>query len=433
MRDEIKKYVLTNKTVFDISFGVLLFILRWLSITIVVFSSELLINYGILGAISFILAMGAALILFSEIARRIKQRFHNKSSLEDIINIRTEGITRRVMLTMLLLLNLSLLVIQVFAVTLMLDTVFNLPAYTGHMIFFSLLFFYVVIGKGKVIIRLSPLFVTIIFSSVILIPVYFFIQEGVKPVYDGIWLYHPYLLYWKNDNNLPLVLTSFLLFLSILTVDRTTWQRLLALKTNQVREAISMSGITIVTILLAVISMVLISLSNEGYTNASTVLFNLVHQLQSPVLIGLFISFCFVISLSALGSEVHTLVKIIQRSITRLINRNERLTKVNEPVLVLLVILVLFFIGLYAPNNLLGFLFAYGIICASMITPMLIIILTKYSLPRHTVLIIFSAITLGFVMYYAYGIFSGVWVSFLLSAGITGLTYSVQLLKRNRY
>lgn len=429
MPARIKKYLTTSTTTYGVSFGVLLFILRWLSITIIIFSSELLIDYGMLGAIGFMIAVGCAFFLFSILARRIKQKFHDKATLEEIIRSRTEGITRIIMVAILFLLNVSLLVIQAFAVHLMLQSIFEFPVYISQLIFYVLLFLYAGIG-GQVILKFAPVFVIIIFSSVILIPVYFFIQGGIKPVYDGIWLYHPYLLYWKNNDNLPVILTSFLLYFSMLMVDRSTWQRLLLLKTSRVRRALSMSGVIIVTILLALLSMVLISLSSEGYMNASTVLFQLVEQLQPPLLTGLFISFCFVISLSAFGSELHTLVRTIKNWLIHYPDRKESTKLLNVPLFTAVMIIILFLAGLYGPDRILEWMFLYGIICTAMICPILVIIFTKKTLHRYFFVTILVPIAVGFIFHYTDGMFMGMWMTFITSVVLTCIQYIDQLLEK---
>lgn len=428
MQSKIKKYFTTTMGSFGSPFGVLLFISRWLSITIVIFSSELLINYGMLGAIGFMVAMGCAFVLFSMLARRIKQRFHDKASLEEIIRARTEGVTRTVMLFILFFLTGGLLIIQAFAVHLMLQTIFDFPVYVSQLIFYFLLFLYAGIGGVQLNLKLAPVVVIIIFSAVIFIPVYFFIQAGIKPVYDGIWLYHPYLLYWKNNDNFPVIFTSFLLYFSMLMVDRSTWQRLLLLKTHRVREAVSMSGMTIVTILLALLSMILISLSNAGYTNPATVLFHLVRQLQTPLLIGLFIAFCFVISLSAIGSEIYSLATTIKNRLTNRRETKEKTKSTSTPVITGIISIILFFISFYAPDRLLEYMFLYGVICAAMAAPMLLLILTEKPLHRFFFAGILTAIAGGMIFYYTYGMFKGIWMSFILSMAVVLIQYIDQLL-----
>lgn len=78
--------------------------------------------------------------------------------------------------------------------------------------------------------QLAGINVVLIFSAVIVIPVYFYIQEGVYPVYEGIKLYHPYILYVKNTEAILFIFTAILIGFGQVIIDRASWQRVFIIK-----------------------------------------------------------------------------------------------------------------------------------------------------------------------------------------------------------
>ncbi|MGP4105948.1 hypothetical protein [Virgibacillus sp. L01] len=434
MEDKFKHYLTGANNSIGVSFGVLIFLTRGIPISIIIFSSELLIQYGLLGQIGFILAIMMAFIGFSFVANTIKKNFKNNATIGDVISARTSGATTKVMLGIMFVLSIGMLLIHSFSVHLMLQMLFDVPFYISQVVFYLFCFVYAGLGGMKRILKVEPLFVIVIFSAIILIPVYFFIQQGISPVYNGIWLYHPYLLYWKNYDSIFFVVTSFLLIFSMLMVDRVSWQRLFLIQSDKVRAALSLAGVIIGTILLALLSMILISLSGEGYNNPATVLFNMLTQLQTPPLVGLFITFCLVISSAAIGAELHAVTSFFVKNIFDETKKTTKLSKIQLSYLLSgFIIFLLLIAGFYSPVSIINSLFLYGLVCTSMFFPMLLIIYGKafvHSLYIYGVLIsIFS----GLILFFAKGHFIGIWTTFTVSTCITFILYTHQSMQNKNH
>ncbi|MYL44496.1 hypothetical protein GLV94_02460 [Virgibacillus halodenitrificans] len=421
MAEKFKNYF-TGVSPLEVSFATLMFMSRWLSVTMIIMASELLIQYGVLGSIGFIIAFVLAFIVYSFVGRSITITFSSKNTLGEVIAAKTTDTTKHILLILILLLSIGMIVIQAFSINLMLQTIFQIPLYMSQLLFYLFCFLFIVPGGIKRMLKLEPLFVAIIFSTVILIPVYFFIQKGIQPVYDGIWLYHPYLLYWKNNDGLFLFFTSFLLIFSLLIVDRISWQRLFQVKPQKVNIALSLSGVINGTILLALISMILISLSKNSYHNASTVFFNLITELHNSLLIGLFVGFCIIVSASAIGAEIQALislfVKNLFKSSTIAAKRSE---KQLHYMLAGGIFFFLLIISFFSPESIFESIFLYGVICTAMVWPMLIIIYGNRTIPVLYMYGVIFSIFCGWFIYFYIGQFSGLWVSFLLSGAFSSI------------
>src|SRR5699024_5168784 len=118
-------------------------------------------------------------------------------------------------------------------------------------------------NANKTMQKMEPIFIIIAFMTVILIPVYNFVQKGITPVYNGIWLYHPYILYWKNESHLQFFLVVFIFLTAIITLDRVTWDRLFQIQREKIRRTTAMASFILILLLLGVSSLLLISLANK--------------------------------------------------------------------------------------------------------------------------------------------------------------------------
>lgn len=76
--------------------------------------------------------------------------------------------------------------------------------------FFAFCVLYAGFGGLKLIHGFAAFQVISMFAAVILIPLYFFVKEGIQPVYDGIRLYHPYMLVINKYDLWSFLLQDFL-------------------------------------------------------------------------------------------------------------------------------------------------------------------------------------------------------------------------------
>lgn len=106
------------------------------------------------------------------------------------------------MIGILLITSIEGLFMQGMAAGVLVNILFGIPISIGMLCFFLLCVIYVGFGGMVLIQRLAFVQVILMFAAAILIPLYFFLAKGVENVYQGIRLYHPYLLVLNNHEGL---------------------------------------------------------------------------------------------------------------------------------------------------------------------------------------------------------------------------------------
>lgn len=398
----------------SLSSSALLFIVRWLSISVILFSSEILIRYGLIGLIRFIILFAISLSIFGFLGQRLRLRYDQQASLLSIIEMKSTRLAALFYKNLIFILSLGLLFIQIFSVHLMLISILDIPIFLTQSLFLLACFLYLLFSRPKFLNRIEPvIIVMIVFMTIILIPVYNFVQKGIEPVFNGIWLYHPYLLFWKTNESTSFFITIFLLLLGIILLDFVSWNRLFSLQIPKISRTLSISGFLLAMILFGLSSLLLIALSNKSFDNPSTILFSLIEDLQTSVLKVLFITFSMIISFSVICMEI--------RFISTLCRSRKILPIKNHKTIHLLMIVTIlafasFLCRFLAPMSIMKIFIFYGVICTALIPIILSIIFSRIKLNHiHIFGTIFSVGT-GFVFFNLFDEFTAIWGSFGLSA-----------------
>ena len=64
----------------------------------------------------------------------------------------------------------------------------------------------------------------LMFSTMIIIP-FIFVQDGITHVYDGIRLYHPYLLFYENRNGIYFLTAGILIETGRVLISPASWDK----------------------------------------------------------------------------------------------------------------------------------------------------------------------------------------------------------------
>lgn len=403
------------------SFGVLSLLTRWFSVVMIIFISEALIGYGILGILGIIFSIVGAFLIFGYVTSKARLNDTNSTSLHAIVQSKTTGFTKKVMFMYFLMIRLGMILLHVIAIDLVLQELFHIPLLISKGIVLLVVFMYLLfVGDTKKFI-MDPIFVIILFSTVIFIPAYFFIQQGIQPVYEGIWLYHPYLLFWKDSDSLLFIPSFFIAFFSILLVDQVSWKQLFLLKTPKIGITVALTGLTLGTLLLASIAMMFVALSYESFNNASTIMFKIMNHLNPLFLFILFALFCSVICIKPIATELSALINDLKnKGMQRRTSRTKRIDFQPLTFIILYLVCILIFSSMYTPIRISSAIFYYSLFCVSMLSPIFVLIFRKVNVSSIYV----WAITAGFVggwMSSLMGIdkLVSIWISFLLSTCIS--------------
>lgn len=408
------------------SFGVLTLITRWVGPDTIFFSSELFVRYGPMGVLLYTFICAFAFVLFGLIAQSIRSRTTGILTVGDIVESRTQAIPGKIFVSVIAVSGLILLVLQSFIIHRMLAKFFTIPLPITLFLFMFLCFLYGGVWGMKGILKLEPLKLTIIFAAVIFIPVYVFIQQGIEPIYKGLRLYHPYLLYWKDYSSLAFLAVSLILVFGMILIDTATWQRTFLLKHNKVRSTFTLMGLIYSTIPLSIITMLMISLSKRGYEQAGDILFGIIDNLNTTAILALFITFCLIVATSTIGAKLNALTILIVRHLLSTREASDTVKYKYSFMTSGFITLAIYITGLFTTQVIYPMILFNGVIGATMLIPMLIIIYGKKPFKMLDVLGFFLALTIGFIVFFSGSLLNAIWISFILSAILLLLTYNMK-------
>ncbi|OIK17059.1 hypothetical protein BIV60_01170 [Bacillus sp. MUM 116] len=412
-----------------VGYGIVSLLARWVTGNTILSSPESLMKYGLSGVIGYSLMGAFALIFFGFIAQKICANYSEYQTIGDVLQSKLSPTGFWIMMTLLLTTSLYSIFIQALGAGILLHLLFPFPIFIGLLIFLFICFLFSGVGGMQWLHRLSGVTITLVFATVIVIPVYFFIQEGVYPVYDGIKLYHPYLLYFKNYDAIWFFLAAIIIGIGQALLDCATWQRLFIIQKEKIQITFTLTGLLWATIPLSVSTLIVIVIFGRGFNNIYTILMELVNKIQSNLLIVLFILFCFCVILSALSSGLHSVTVLIVRNVIGYFREQTENEKWKWTYAFSgAVCLILLIIVSILPPKPIELLFFFGNIYASLIIPMLYIILSKKTLPATIPLAGLVGIIAGFLFMPSAGNFQTIWISFFVPCCICFIHFISTLL-----
>lgn len=405
------------------SFSVLSLLTRWLSLAMIVFISESLLRYGIIGVVGIIVMIICAFFVFEFVVSKARITFQNTSSLYELVSLKLTGITKKVMMIYFLILSIGMILIQLLAINFIFDELFDIPLYISKGLAFIVLSICILLIGDRYKTIIEPLYVIILFSTVIFIPTYFFIQKGIQPIYEGIWLYHPYLLFWMNYDLVLFLPTFFLVFFSIILVDRASWNQLFLMKTKKTEITTVLTGLILGTLLLGSMAIMFISLSNGGFDHPSTIMFTIIYYLNPILLLILFICFCFIVCLKAIVGEFNHLIHKLKQISGEYDDKEKRTHKTQIKKVIGLLIVFTVITLFYTPNRLTDAIFIYGLFSVAMITPFLVILYKKQYISSVIVWAVAFGFLGGLIGTNVFGMLLSIWIAFLISTLISLMVF----------
>jgi Na+/proline symporter len=410
------QFYVTGAVKLGVGYGIVSLLARWVTGNTFLSSPETLMKYGLTGTIGYSLMGSLALIFFGLLAPKIRTKYKEHQTIGDVLQSKLSPSGYWIMITFLFITSLYTIFIQAMGAGILLHLLFPLPIFVGLSIFLLICFLFSGVGGMQWLHTLAGVTVTLVFATVIVIPVYFFIQEGLYPVYDGIKLYHPYLLYFKNYDAIWFTFAAIIIGLGQALTDCATWQRVFIIQKEKIRLTFTLSGVLWATIPLSLSTLVIIVIFGRGYKNIYTILFQLVDKIQSNILIVLFILFCFSAIASALSSSLHAITVIVVRNIIGYFheqteNNKWKWTHVFSGAVCLILLILISSI----PTKPIELLFFSGNIYASIIIPMLYIILSKDPLPTIIPISALIGFISGILFIPIVGNLQSIWISFAVS------------------
>lgn len=416
-----------------IGFGIVTLLSRWITGNTILSSPEALIKYGILGGLGYSLMGAFAFMLFGFIATYIRKRYPMHQTLGDLLKEKTNPLGYWYTILLLLITGMNSMFVQATGAAILFSLIFPVPIYIS--LFFFFLFCFIISGLGGIqrIHQFAGISITFIFAATILIPVYFYIQNGVYPVYEGVQLYHPYLLFWKNIDTFYFIITGIIIGFGQVLIDRATWQRVYMLKQSRIRTIFILTGFIWATIPLSLSSLLLVVVYSGSFHDVKILLFQLIYKIHSSFLIAVFLLFCFSAISSTLNAELHaSTVFTVKNAISEMIPLNNQQKWHLSYWITGIQCLFLYLVVIILSPTFIELLFFFGSIYAALISPILWLILSRDRLSSFVPLTSVIAILLSILTSSSVGHLGAIWVSFITSTFLCGCFMLFRLLSTFR-
>ncbi|GEB35534.1 MULTISPECIES: sodium:solute symporter family transporter [Brevibacillus] len=373
-----REYVLGAAKI-GIGLGAVSILARWVTGNTIFGSPEALVKYGIFGGIGFALMGAVALCFFGLLGRRVRREFSEGMTIGDYLQGKLHPFGYWLMIILLLLTTIEAMFVQGMAGGVLLNILFGLPIPLGLLCFFVFSVLFAGIGGIRSIHRFAIVQIVITFAAAILIPVYFFIGKGVEHVYNGLRLYHPYLLVASNKEGLLFIVTGLLIGFGQVFSDQASWQRLYMMEEKKIVPTFLLSGLIFATVPLAFSSLIIIVIFTGGFDDIYSLMFDLVRKIDSMFLLVLFVLCSFGAIMSAFGAGLHSMISLMVNNVYQLFRprATERQKIRTGYMLAIMIGAVSFGLTSYFKPTLLDLLFFFGIIYASLILPLIVIVWSR--------------------------------------------------------
>lgn len=400
-----------------IGLGVVSLLARWVNGNTLLASPETIIQYGVMGGIGYALIQAFALMMMAWLGKKVRNESSENLTIGDYLQQKLHSSGYWLMILIFLLTSMDFMFVQALISGKLLQMFFDIPAFIG--IFYFIAFCILFAGTGGIILvhRFAIFQVVFLFAGAILIPLYFFVQEGVQPVYEGIRLYHPYLLVINNYEGLFFIATGIFIGLGQVLGDLATWQRIYIIEENKIVPTFLLSGLIWLTFPMAFSTLFLIVIYTGGFDDIPSLFTSLMNRIDSSLILAIFVICCLSATTSTFGAGLHSAISLLVRNVYQVLKPGLSETQKIQMGYKLAIGIGLIFLVLtyFFTPSLLGLLFFFGNIHASLIAPILAIMISKQKVDNFIPFCTVIGATAGFASRVYHGNLYGIWVSALVS------------------
>lgn len=414
-----------------IGLGAIALLGRWLTGLNIVDSPEALMRYGLYGTLGYSLATALALMLFGWLGKYVRSHSDETATLSQWLTARLTPLGARLITGLFAILLLETVLLQGMVSGFFFHQLFGLPEIVGRTTFIvicSLLAGF--IGLQKLYALAVPQ-VILTFSVAIIFPLFYFIRQGVDPVYSGIRLYHPYMLVIDNHSALLFIVTGVLVGLGQVIADPATWERLFHVEHSKIVPAYMMSGMMYATVLMAFLLLVMVSIHSGGLANIPSLIYPLLSITRSPVLFGMLIMCLILMFTVSYISRFQAVLKLFMEQF----NFTKPGKKCTRNMIIWTAMLIATLTSLTVSMSPIQILYLFGSLHVCMVGPMLLLTLMN----RRTHSIALPLVMLGgwitqflLQLFSSYSGLERIWISGAVSAVLTCIYLLVTLVLRHQ-
>lgn len=397
--------------------GIVTVVARWLSSNALISSPQLLVKYGFIGTVGYCLVLGLAFILFAFLARRVKRELNAGITIGDYLNLKLTPLGSKLFLIVVIAPMISSFFLQGLAAGKLYQQLTHDPAWIGLLLFILICVLFAGLGGAALVYNLALFQVSSVFTALILLLIHFFVQEGITAVYDGIRLYHPYLLVVNHTSAWTFLSAASLVAISQVLMDRTNWQRLFAMEEKKVWSSFALSGLIWSTLALAFAAIVMISIFSGSFHDVESLLFPLTERIALSFLIILFLVCLFSIYTASFGAELHSLVSLLLPYVMRKhAHRPDRAAVVKTAfVLAAVVGLAGFLFTVFFKLTPLDLFWMFGVMHSAFLPPFLLIVWSRRKVGNFVPISGYLSMLAAYWCTPAVGMANGIFIAFAAS------------------
>ena len=385
--------------------GVIILLARWINGNLLLSSPSALISFGFMAGICYTLATAISFIVLGSLLnkRNYKQNQHTQSFLLFTIQQKLSGMNLKVIRLFYLLTSIELWLIQLISIGVLSEIMLNIPIPITLFLFLTGMLLLDRIMSVKSILWLEILFIIALFSLLIFIPIYYFVQNGASTVYEGIRLYHPYLFYFKNSEILLFYVIIQLAVLGQVLFDKSTWYLIAFIKPKKIRRSLFSSGVILALLTLSFTAILMIALYSGSFGQFQVLIFTFLYEVQPG-----FLTFAF-------------LVIVLLAVVTSLLvdmRATKRFFMKKRPyyfyLIGLMVILLTFFLAI--DLTILGVIYSFAFLHITILPFLLILLFTNRRIHKHSWFVILLSILIGIGVALSFNALYGLACSFMISS-----------------
>ncbi|MFJ7665494.1 permease [Lysinibacillus sp. NPDC097195] len=384
--------------------GVIAILARWISGNFLLSSPSALISFGFMAGICYTVATAIAFIVLGSFLNKsgYTQSPHQQSFLLMKMQDKLSGMNLYVVRLFYLLSGIEIWLIQFISISVLSTIMFNIPVpFTLALFLIGMLAFDRLLSiKG--ILWLDTLFIILLFSLLIFIPIFYFVQNGASTVYEGIRLYHPYLFYFKNSEIMLFYVVIQLAILGQVLFDKSTWYLIAFIKPKKVRRSLFSSGVVLALLTLSFTAILMIALYSGSYGQFQILILTFLYEVQPG-----FLTFAFL---------VITLLAIITTLLVEM-RATKRFFSTRRPYYYYLIglLLLLFSVFISIKMTILTVIYSFAFIHITILPFILLLLFSNRTIHKQNWFAILLSMAIGIAVGLHFSFLYGLAVSFLVS------------------
>lgn len=304
MKRSISSFFTSNFYLVGTAFGASLLLVRWITGNPLMSSEKTLIKYGLFFGIIYTFSYGIALVALAFFVKRAGVWQPATVYITERIQQQTTGRNRLFFKSIAYFAQYELWIVQFVVLYTFAHMVFSDWYFQFLFAFLIMLVIFAFYTSTNGFYLLAMLFMIALFSTLTFIPIYYFVLNGTTKIYEGIRLYHPYLLYYKNPEIISVFIAYLFVAIGQVLVDFPTWFNLSFIKQEKRKNALLSAAFIKILLGFSFTAILMIAIFRGSFENLEVLILTFLYREESlwlSYLFGIFsVVACFMVLLNSL-------------------------------------------------------------------------------------------------------------------------------------